>query len=71
MKEGEIYIDRSLKYLYESTVMTEHLLPPIYFRREKKKLRVDQSSSNHLNESNYFLYKFIFIIMVVMNLLEF
>ena len=53
VEENEEYIDRSLSYLYETAApIPEQLLPPVYFRKEKKKLRLDQPSSN-INESNY------------------
>lgn len=49
--ENEVYNDRSLKYLYETTPIPEHLLPPIYLRKEKKKIRLEQPNSNVVNES--------------------
>lgn len=49
-----------MKYLYDTVAIPEHLLPPIYLRKEKKKLRIDQSSSNLTPESELILYKCVF-----------
>ncbi|KAF4529302.1 hypothetical protein B566_EDAN011396, partial [Ephemera danica] len=37
--DSDVYIDHTLDFLYESTVMSESQLPPVYVRREHKRAR--------------------------------
>lgn len=52
--ENDLYIDHSLGFLYEHTIMPESLLPPIYVPKESnKRLRMD-SSNGKFNIVNRF-----------------
>ncbi len=39
--ENDVYIDETLCFLYEPTVMPESRLPPIYVKKEHKRIRLD------------------------------
>lgn len=39
--EDDVYIDYSLRFLYDTTPMSEAQLPPIYIKKEHKRSRVD------------------------------
>ncbi len=39
--ENDVYIDQTLCFLYEPSVMPESHLPPVYMKREHKRIRVD------------------------------
>lgn len=39
--EGDVYIDYALEYLYEPTVMPESELPPVYYKKDRKRPRPD------------------------------
>lgn len=55
IEDCEYYVDRSLKYLYETTCIPEHQLPPVYFRKEKKK-RLDQSTSTLISDGEFLFH---------------
>ncbi|CAB0001194.1 unnamed protein product [Nesidiocoris tenuis] len=38
---GELYIDHCLSLLYDTKVMTEDLLPPVYMKKDKKRTRIE------------------------------
>ncbi|XP_023242373.1 helicase domino-like, partial [Centruroides sculpturatus] len=40
-EENDLYIDYSMGFLYEHTIMPESQLPPIYVKKETKRLKVD------------------------------
>ena len=39
--ENDVYIDHNLGLLYDSSVMMESELPPVYIKKEPKKIKVD------------------------------
>ena len=39
--ENDVYIDQTMCFLYEPSVMPESHLPPVYIKREHKRIRVD------------------------------
>lgn len=43
--DEDVYIDKSLSYLYDSDVMSESQLPPVYVRRENKRPRTELGHS--------------------------
>lgn len=42
--ENDVYVDQSMCFLYDSAVMTESQLPPVYVKKERKRPR-DQLGS--------------------------
>ena len=49
--ENDIYFDYAMNYTYETTIMAESELPPIYVPREAKRIRLDS-----LNSGMYFCF---------------
>lgn len=41
--DNDIYIDSVMMLMYESTPMPESKLPPVYIRKEHKRLKMDPS----------------------------
>jgi len=39
--ENDVYIDHSMGFLYEQTIMSESQLPVVYVKKEHKRMRVD------------------------------
>lgn len=39
--DNDVYIDYSLGFLYENTPMSEAQLPPVFVKKEPKRIRVD------------------------------
>jgi E1A-binding protein p400 len=39
--DNDVYIDRSMCFMYEPNVMLESQLPAIYVKREQKRIRID------------------------------
>ena len=39
--DNDIYIDHTISFLYEPSVMPESQLPPVYVKKEHKRVRVD------------------------------
>ncbi len=39
--DNDVYIDQTMCFLYEPNTMPESHLPPIYIKKEHKRLRVD------------------------------
>ena len=39
--ENDVYIDQTMCFLFEPSVMPESDLPPIYIKKEHKRIRVD------------------------------
>lgn len=39
--DNDIHLDMSMCFLYEQTIMTETQLPPVYIKKEHKRVRVD------------------------------
>ncbi|XP_052801568.1 helicase SRCAP-like isoform X2 [Mya arenaria] len=39
--DNDVYMDQTLYFLYEPTVMPESQLPPVYIRKERKKIKVE------------------------------
>ncbi|XP_075220289.1 domino helicase isoform X2 [Lycorma delicatula] len=37
--EGDVYIDHALGYLYEHSIMPESELPPVYYKKDRKRAR--------------------------------
>lgn len=42
--ENDMYVDQSVCFLYDSAVMTEAQLPPVYVKKEKKRRQEHQPS---------------------------
>lgn len=40
-QDTDVYIDQTLTFLYDINVMTESQLPPIYIKKESKRIRLD------------------------------
>jgi len=43
--DNDVYIDQTMLFLYEPTVMPESQLPPIYIKKERKKVKVEAITS--------------------------
>ena len=43
--ENDVYIDKTVHFLYEPTIMPETQLPPVYIKKEKKKIKVESITS--------------------------
>lgn len=43
--DHDLYIDQSVCFLYEPSVMPESQLPPVYVKKEHKRIRVDPAMS--------------------------
>lgn len=39
--DNDVYIDHSLGFLYEQTIMSESQLPVVYVKKEHKRIRMD------------------------------
>ncbi|XP_076367380.1 domino helicase isoform X3 [Tachypleus tridentatus] len=44
-EENDLYVDHSLGFLYEDSIMTESQLPPVFVKKEVKHHRVDAAST--------------------------
>lgn len=42
--DNDLYIDHSIGFWYEHNIMSETNLPPIYVKKEAKRLKVDPSA---------------------------
>lgn len=47
--DNDIYMDQTLLFLHEPTVMAESQLPPVYARKDHKKPRVETITSEYLS----------------------
>ena len=45
--DNDLYIDNTLCFLYEPSTMPESQLPPVYVKKEHKRVRVDASVGEH------------------------
>lgn len=54
--DSDIYIDHTLSFLYEPTVMSEAQLPPVHVRKERKRARVEPSCEGKLSLSRILLF---------------
>lgn len=50
--ENDLYVDYSMGFLYEQSVMPESQLPPIYVPKDAKRLKIDPTISKML----YYLF---------------
>ena len=50
--DNDVYIDQTMFFLYEHVVMPETQLPPIYVKKECKKIKVEAITSM---QQNYYL----------------
>jgi E1A-binding protein p400 len=39
--DNDVYIDHSMGFLYEQTIMSESQLPVVYVKKEQKRMRMD------------------------------
>lgn len=46
--DSDVYIDHTMCFLYEPTIMSEAQLPPVYVKKERKRARVESSSEGNL-----------------------
>jgi E1A-binding protein p400 len=42
--DNDVFIDHSICFLFESTAMPEAHLPPVYVKKENKKIRLDPTA---------------------------
>jgi len=43
--DNDVYMDQTMLFLYEPTIMPEAQLPPVYVKKEKKKIKVESITS--------------------------
>ncbi|XP_044753468.1 helicase domino [Coccinella septempunctata] len=44
-QENDVYIDNAVSFLYETEIMTENQLPPVYVKKEAKRTRIEAGLS--------------------------
>ena len=49
--DHDLYIDQSVCFLYEPSVMPESQLPPVYVKKEHKRIRVDPAMSKSITHA--------------------
>lgn len=43
--DNDVYMDQTLLFLYEPSIMPEAQLPPVYVKKERKKIKVESITS--------------------------
>lgn len=46
--DNDVYMDQTLLFLYEPSIMPEAQLPPVYVKKEKKKIKVESITSKDM-----------------------
>lgn len=53
--DNDVYIDQTMFFLYEPTIMPETQLPPVYIRKEHKRPKIETVTSMYIEFSEMLL----------------